>query len=283
MAVKVAIIYYSMTGTIYQIAQAAQAGAESAGAEVRLRKVTELAPEAVINSNPGWRAHVDATQDVPEASLEDLEWADAYLIGTPTRFGNIATQLRQFIDTTGGLWLQGKLANKVAAAFTSAQQVHGGQETTLLALHNTFYHWGCIIVAPGYTDPAVFANGGNPYGVSSVYASRGEISDSTKAAARHLAQRAVEVAGWIKNGQQKRGPTPHEFLFNILDVDQNGEISWEEYSLFLSTYAVKEDQHKAIFQKLDLDGNGVISRDEWMAAADQFESDDPRDWLLGSS
>lgn len=202
MAVKLAIIYYSMTGTNYQIAQAAQAGAEEAGAEVRLRKVPELAPEAAINSNAGWRAHLDATQHVAEASLADLEWADAYIIGTPTRFGNVTGQMKQFIDSTGGLWFQGKLANKVVAAFTSAQNAHGGQESTLLALHNTFYHWGCIIVPPGYTDQAVFANGGNPYGVSTNAASRGEISDTAKAAARHLAQRVVQVAGWIAKGKE---------------------------------------------------------------------------------
>lgn len=202
MAVKVAIIYYSMTGTNYQIAQAVQAGAEEAGAEVRLRKVRELAPEEAINSNPGWRAHVDATQHIAEASLDDLEWADAYIIGTPTRFGNVTSQMKQFIDTTGGLWFQGKLANKVAAAFTSAQNPHGGQESTLLALQNTFYHWGCIIVPPGYTDPAVFDNGGNPYGVSSNAASEGEISDPTKAAARHLAQRVVQVTGWLSKGKE---------------------------------------------------------------------------------
>jgi len=202
MTVKLAIIYYSSTGTNHQIAQAVQAGAEEAGAEVRLRKVPELAPEAAIDSNPGWRAHVDATQDVVEASLADLEWADAYIFGTPTRFGNMAAQMKQFIDTTGGLWFQGKLANKVVAAFTSAQNPHGGQESTLLALHNTFYHWGCIIVPPGYTDPVVFANGGNPYGVSSNAASRGEIAESVKAAAHHLASRVVEVAGWVAKGRE---------------------------------------------------------------------------------
>lgn len=268
MTVKLAIIYYSMTGTIYQIAQAAQAGAESAGAEVRLRKVPELVSAEVINSNPGWQAHVDATQHVGSAALDDLAWADAYLIGTPTRFGNIATQLRSFIDTTGGLWLEGRLANKVAAAFTSAQQPHGGQESTLLALHNTFHHWGCIIVSPGYTDPVVFANGGNPYGVSAISASRGEITDSTKAAAQHLAQRVVQVAGWIQQGQAERGRTPHEVLFDTIDIDRNGAISWEEYSRFLNTFAVQDSYHRELFQKLDVDQNGVISRAEWMSAAE---------------
>ena len=201
--VKLTIVYYSSTGTNHQIALAAKEAAEQAGAEVRLRKVPELAPVAAIDSNPAWRAHVDATQDVAEVSLDDLDWADAFIFGTPTRFGNMAAQMKQFIDTTGGLWFQGKLANKVVAAFTSAQNVHGGQESTLLALHNTFYHWGCIIVPPGYTDPAVFANGGNPYGVSTngVNADAPNIDETTIAAIQHLASRVVQVAGWVVIGK----------------------------------------------------------------------------------
>ena len=203
--VKLTIIYYSSTGTNYQIASAAKEAAEQAGAEVRLRKVPELAPDAAIDSNPAWRAHVDATKDIAEVTLEDLEWADAFIFGTPTRFGNVTSQMKQFIDTTGGLWFQGKLANKVVAAFTSAQNAHGGQESTLLALHNTFYHWGCIIVPPGYTDQAVFANGGNPYGVSTngVSADSPDLPEATKAAAHHLASRVVQVAGWVVEGKNQ--------------------------------------------------------------------------------
>lgn len=205
MAVKLSIIYYSSTGTNYQMALAVKEGAEQAGAEVRLRKVPELAPDAAIDSNPGWRAHVDATKDVAEVTLEDLEWADAFIFGTPTRFGNIASQMKQFIDTTGGIWMQGKLANKVVAAFTSAQNTHGGQESTILALHNTFYHWGCIIVPPGYTDQTVFASGGNPYGLSTngVSADAPNISEETKAAAHHLASRVVQVTGWVVVGKKQ--------------------------------------------------------------------------------
>ena len=155
----------------------------------------------VIDQNPAWREHADATQDVPEVTLEDLEWADAYIFGTPTRYGNVAAQLKQFLDTTGGLWFQGKLANKVVAGFTSAQNPHGGQESTLLALYNTFYHWGSIIVPTGYTDEAVFANGGNPYGVSTNASPDGDIPETAKAAASHLASRVTEVAGWVVAGK----------------------------------------------------------------------------------
>ena len=102
-----------------------------------------------------------------EAQLEDLEWADAYIFGTPARFGNVSAQLKQFIDTTGGLWFEGKLADKVVSGFTSAQNAHGGQESTLLSMYNVFAHWGAILATPGYTDPDLFESGGNPYGASS--------------------------------------------------------------------------------------------------------------------
>lgn len=121
MSVKLAVIYYSSTGTNYQLAKWAEEGAKELGAEVRVLKVPELAPQEAINSNPLWKAHVEATQEVPTVTLDDLEWADAYIFSVPTRFGNMAAQMRQFLDTTGGLWFQGKLANKVVSAMSSAQ------------------------------------------------------------------------------------------------------------------------------------------------------------------
>jgi NAD(P)H dehydrogenase (quinone) len=167
MAVRVAVIYYSATGNVHQLAQAVAKGAQSRGAEVRLRRAAELAPDTAIDANPAWRAHVDATKDsVAEATLEDLEWATAYAFGTPTRFGNPSAQLKQFIDSAGAQWQAGVFHNKPVTSFTSAMNRHGGQESTLLALNNVFYHWGCIIVPPGYTDPLLFAAGGNPYGTS---------------------------------------------------------------------------------------------------------------------
>ena len=105
--VKVAVVYYSATGITYQMAQAACEAAGEAGAEVRLRKVRELAPDEAIRSNSGWQAHHLQTQDVPEAQLDDLSWADVIIFGSPTRYGMIAAQLKQFIDTTGPLWSQG--------------------------------------------------------------------------------------------------------------------------------------------------------------------------------
>ncbi|ANB60404.1 NAD(P)H:quinone oxidoreductase [Anoxybacteroides amylolyticum] len=200
--VKLAIIYYSSTGTNYKLAKWAEEAAKETGAEVRVLKVPELAPQEAIESNPAWKAHVEATKDVPTVTLNDLEWADAIIFSMPTRFGNVPSQLKQFLDTTGGLWFQGKLVNKVVSAMTSAQNAHGGQEQTILQLYTTMYHWGAIVVAPGYTDPSVFAGGGNPYGTSVTVDQNGNILENAEAAVKHQAKRTVQVAQWVKNGQK---------------------------------------------------------------------------------
>ncbi|WP_371498235.1 NAD(P)H:quinone oxidoreductase [Kitasatospora sp. NBC_00374] len=201
MASKVAVIYYSATGSVHQLAEAVAEGAAKAGAEVRLRRVAELAPDDAIDANPAWRAHLDATADVPLASHEDLEWADAYALGTPTRFGNVAAQLKQFLDTTGGLWYQGKLQDKPATAFASAQNVHGGNESTLLALYNTLYHWGTIIIPPGYTDPSVFAAYGNPYGAAHP-SGAGAPTEELLAAARYQGSRLATFTDRLIAGRR---------------------------------------------------------------------------------
>ncbi len=200
MSIKLAIIYYSSTGTNYQLSKWAKEGAEELGAEVRILKVPELAPQKAIDSNPAWKAHAEATKDVPEATLEDLEWADAYIFSTPTRYGSVASQMRQFFDTTGGLWSAGKLANKAVSAMSSAQHSHGGQEATILGLYTIMYHWGAIVVAPGFTDQAVYQGGGNPYGTSVSVDQKGEMQEDVEAAVKHQAKRTVTVAEWIKKG-----------------------------------------------------------------------------------
>ncbi len=113
---KVAIIYYSATGTTYELAKAVEAGAKEAGAETKLLKVKETAPEAAINSNEGWKKNIEATKDIGEATTDDLEWADAIIFGTPTRYGGATSQLRAFIDTTGGLWAKGALIDKIGSS-----------------------------------------------------------------------------------------------------------------------------------------------------------------------
>ena len=192
--VKLAIIYYSATGTTYDLARTMETAAKEAGAEVRFRKVKELAPEEAIASNEGWSQHRLETQDVAEASNDDLEWANALLFGTPVRYGLPTAQLKQFIDGTGSLWQQGKLGNKLVSSFTSAATNHGGHETTLTALNNTFYHWGSIIVPPGYLDPIQF-EAGNPYGTSFTSQNGSLDPDETaKNAATYQAKRLVEIA-----------------------------------------------------------------------------------------
>ena len=198
--VKLAIIYYSSTGTIHGMADRLQQAGEKAGAEVRLRQVPELAPAEAIASNAAWSQHFDRTKDEPKATADDIVWADAVLFGSPTRYGNIASQLKQFLDTLGPQWAQGQLANKAYAGFTASQTAHGGQESTLLALYNTIHHFGGVVVAPGYTDPLKFADG-NPYGVSHVTGGGNDVplGDAEYAALDHMAQRIVTIAGRLKD------------------------------------------------------------------------------------
>jgi NAD(P)H dehydrogenase (quinone) len=191
--VKLAIVYYSSYGTNHQMAETAAEAAREAGAEVRLRRVRETAPEGVVKAQKAWSAHAESTAHIPEATPDDLVWANAFLFSTGTRYGGATSQMRSFIDTLGPIWQQGKLADKVVSAMTSAQNPHGGQETTLQSLYFTFMHWGAIIVPPGYTDKAVSEAGGNPYGAS-VTATGEQIGEQAKAAIRHQARRLVQMA-----------------------------------------------------------------------------------------
>jgi len=200
--VKLAVIYYSMTGINYQLASWAAEAGQEAGAEVRLLKVHELAPESAINNNPVWKATVESTKNIQEASSADLDWADAIVFSVPTRFGNLAAQMKQFIDLQGGLWAKGKLMNKVVSGMSSAQNPHGGQEATVKSLYTSMMHWGAIIVSPGYTDPSIFKAGGNPYGTTVTQGPDGKMVEDVKDAVFHQAKRTVEVATWLKKGKE---------------------------------------------------------------------------------
>lgn len=198
MSPKIAVIYYSSTGTVHELAESVAEGARKEGAEVRLLRVSELAPEEAIASNDAWSAHAAATKEIPVATGADIEWADAVIFGSPTRFGNIASQLKQFIDTLGGLWAQGKLADKIYSGFTATATAHGGQESTLLALYNSVHHFGGIIVTPGYTDPVKFADG-NPYGTSHVNGQGAiPVDDTARAAALYQGKRVAAVTAQFK-------------------------------------------------------------------------------------
>ena len=187
---KIVIIFYSTYGTNHRIAQVAAEAAEAAGAVVRLRRVPETAPKEVVEGQEAWRDQLARVQNIPEVGHDDLEWADGYFVSAPTRFGVVASQLRAFIDTVGPLWQAGKLSGKTFTATTSAQNPHGGQESTLLSLYTTAMHWGTVIVAPGYTDPVKFEDGGNPYGYSST---AGGPDETGERSIGHQARRLVEV------------------------------------------------------------------------------------------
>jgi NAD(P)H dehydrogenase (quinone) len=212
---RVAVIYYSATGNVHAMARAVADGAAREGAEVRLRHVAELPEEMLISVSQHWGRHRSEVESEPVAVPDDLVWADGIAFGTPTRFGNVAAQLKLFLDLAGDLWQQGRLIDKVATAFTSAQTDHGGQESTILALNNTLYHWGVVVLPLGYTVHEVFNGGGNPYGAS--FTSRGSAlgpDDETLLVARAQGARlarfarvigAAREAGALSAGSPPRG------------------------------------------------------------------------------
>lgn len=202
---KIAVLYYSATGNIAALADALAAGAAAEGAEVRVRRVAEIAPPEAIATNPKWAEYVERTKGEPVATLEDIEWADGLAIGSPTRFGGPASQMKAFLDTTGGLWFQNKLVDLVCTAFTSASTMHGGLESTILAINNHFYHWGSIVLPLGYEDPHIAKVTGNPYGVSWVSRKGAGPDDDALAAARVHGARLARVTGWVAEGKAKAG------------------------------------------------------------------------------
>lgn len=199
MKTKLAIIYYSSYGTNVQLAKWAKEEAEKLGSEVRLLQVQELAPASVINNQPAWKANVEATQDIPIATSADLDWADAFLFSMPSRFGNVPSQMKQFLDIQGGLWGKGALVNKFVSAMSSAQNPHGGQEATILSLYTTMYHWGAIVVAPGYSDQSYFKAGGNPYGTSVSVNPEGKMVEDVKDAVSAQTKRLLDVTNQFIN------------------------------------------------------------------------------------
>jgi NAD(P)H dehydrogenase (quinone) len=193
---RIAVIFYSSTGNVHRLATALAEGASAAGAEVRVRPVAELAPPEAIAQNERWAAHREATKGDPIASLDDLEWADGFAFGSPTRFGLPSAQLKQFLDQTGGLWAKGALADKVGTAFTSASTGHGGLEATVLSINTVLYHWGSLVLPVGYTGAAASALG-NPYGASWVSRKGAGPDDTALGAARHQGERLARFAAAV--------------------------------------------------------------------------------------
>jgi NAD(P)H dehydrogenase (quinone) len=200
---RISVIYYSSTGNVASLAHALADSARDNGAEVRVRRVHESAPAEAIASNPRWQEWVDSCTD-EYASLEDLEWADAIALGSPTRFGGPAAQLKSFLDTTGGLWFKGVLATKVGTSFTSSSTQHGGLESTILAINNIFYHWGSLVMPLGYAHEHVARVSGNPYGSSFVSRKGAAPDDDALTAARVQGERLAIITSDLIIGRNTR-------------------------------------------------------------------------------
>ncbi|HXG65056.1 MAG TPA: NAD(P)H:quinone oxidoreductase [Blastocatellia bacterium] len=200
MSVKVQVIFYSMYGHIYKMAEAVAAGArEVEGAEVTIHQVPELVPEEALERS-GAKAARAAFAHIPVASPQQLADADAIIFGTPTRFGNMCAQMRNFLDQTGGLWAKGALIGKVGSVFTSTATQHGGQETTLVSTHTTLLHHGMIIVGVPYSETRQTImneiTGGSPYGASTITGGDGsrQPSENELAIARFQGRHVAEIA-----------------------------------------------------------------------------------------
>ena len=168
-SVNVLVAFYSRNGSTEALANAVAEGARSEGAEVRLRRTRELVSRDIMAKAPGWAENADRMNALYEAPTEaDAEWADGLLFGTPTRFGNVSSELKAYVDSLGGLWFQGKLNGKAGGAFCSTSSAHGGNESTNITMFNFMAHLGLIIVPLGYADAAMFKGAGTPYGASSI-------------------------------------------------------------------------------------------------------------------
>lgn len=198
---NVLIVFYSTWGHMYQMAKAVEDGAKSVkGTTVRLMQVAELIPKEKWDE--GIKKAKEMMKGIPIAANDDLEWADGIVFGTPTRYGNMASQMKQFIDQTGNLWQKNALVDKVAGFFTSTASIHGGQETTLITSMIPMFHLGMIIVGIPYTETKLFAleGGGTPYGASTVTGGDGSRmpSENELEIAKTLGKRVATIAKKIR-------------------------------------------------------------------------------------
>ena len=200
MSVKVQVIFYSMYGHVYKMAEAVAAGTREAGADVQLLQVPELLPDEALE-RVGAKAARQAFAHIPVAKAEQMTEADALIFGTPTRFGNMCAQMRNFFDQTGKLWLNGGLVGKVGSVFTSTATQHGGQETTITSFHSTLLHHGMIIVGVPYTESGLIymddITGGSPYGASTLTKGDGsrQPTENELKIARFQGQHVAQIAG----------------------------------------------------------------------------------------
>ena len=192
---KVLVLYYSSYGHIETMAGAVAEGARAAGAEVHVKRVPELVLREVAE-----KSHFKVDQAAPLATVDELPDYDAIIIGTPTRFGNMAAQMKNFLDQTGGLWFAGKLVGKVGSVFTSTATQHGGQESTILSTHTVLLHQGMVIVGLPYSFQGQMSlaeiTGGSPYGASTISGGDGsrQPSENELAGARFQGRHVAEIA-----------------------------------------------------------------------------------------
>lgn len=197
---NVLIVYYSMYGHIYRMAEAVKEGADSVkGADVKLYRVPETLPDEVLEKMGALETQ-KALGHIPICKVDDLAAADAIIFGTPTRYGNMCGQMRQFLDATGGLWAKNALVGKVGSVFTSSATQHGGQESTILSFHVTLLHHGMVIVGLPYAFAGQMRideiTGGSPYGASTIAGGDGKRlpSENELAAARFQGKHVAEIA-----------------------------------------------------------------------------------------
>lgn len=201
MSIKVNVIFYSMYGHVYRMAEAVAAGVkEVAGAEVGLYQVSEILPDAVLEKS-GAKAARAAFAHVPVATMDTLTEPHAIIFGTPTRFGNMAAQMRNLLDQTGTLWAKGSLIGKIGSVFASTATQHGGQETTITSFHTTLLHHGMILVGVPYSESGLThmsdVTGGTPYGATTIAGADGsrQPSQNELKVARYQGHHVAEIAG----------------------------------------------------------------------------------------
>jgi NAD(P)H dehydrogenase (quinone) len=199
---KILVLFYSCTGNTAALADAIAEGARSVRfAEVDVRRIDDLAPAAVRDAVPEWKASHEklAAKYRTLGSVDELVSYDALILGSPTRYGIMSAELKNVLDQTGPLWQRGALVNKVGSAFTSVSTGHGGHETTLWSIMTMMANLGLILCPPGYSDAVMFA-GGSPYGATATTGG-GAPGENDLAAARHQGKRVAEVVGWITHAR----------------------------------------------------------------------------------
>jgi NAD(P)H dehydrogenase (quinone) len=207
--IRVLVVFYSMYGNVAKLAKAVAEGARQVeNVEVSIRQVEELVPKEIIETNERMKRVREELSDIPIATNEDLVEADGIVFGTPTRYGNMSAQMKQFIDKTGRLWAEGKLINKVAGVFTSTSSLHGGQETTIITSMIPLLHLGMIIVGIPYSEQRLFSleiGGGSPYGASSVSGPKADRppTENDLEIAKTLGRRVAEIAGKVAGNDEQ--------------------------------------------------------------------------------